>query len=55
MTQAVSKDPKEACRQAYGDEVVVHVRAPLAEQASLSCTNTSAKCQGAPWDLQNLR
>ncbi len=47
-------DPKEACRKAYGDEVVVHVRAPDPSVATLNCKSTALKCQGVPWDYQNL-
>jgi hypothetical protein len=54
ITAATAKDPKEACRLAYGDEVVVHVRAPVAEAATISCTSTEESCQGAPWDFEHL-
>ncbi|MBA2538319.1 MAG: hypothetical protein H0V17_01685 [Deltaproteobacteria bacterium] len=54
ITSATAKDPKEACRLAYGDEVVVHVRAPLAEAATLSCTSTEESCKGAPWEFSKL-
>jgi hypothetical protein len=54
ITAATSKDPKEACRQTYGDEVVVHVRAPVAEMAKLTCDMTKPQCQGIPWDFSNL-
>jgi hypothetical protein len=55
VTQSTAKDPKEACRQAYGDEVVVHVRAPVAELATLSCDTTKPNCEGIPWDMENLQ
>ncbi|MBX3162799.1 MAG: hypothetical protein KF773_42950 [Deltaproteobacteria bacterium] len=54
LSAATAKDPKEACRQAFGDEVVVHVRAPMAELATLSCDTSKPHCQGAVWDLENL-
>ena len=54
ITAATAKDPKEACRLAYGDEVVVHVRAPVAEAATISCTSTEESCQGAPWAFEHL-
>jgi hypothetical protein len=50
ITSATAKDPKEACRLTYGDEVVVHVRAPLAGMAKLSCSNPAPECQ-VPWDI----
>ncbi|MCW5803022.1 MAG: hypothetical protein KIT31_11605 [Deltaproteobacteria bacterium] len=50
ITAATAKDPKEACRQAYGDEVVVHVRAPNPDMATLSCSNPDPACQ-VPWDI----
>lgn len=54
ITAATAKDPKEACRLSYGDEVVVHVRAPAVEAATISCTSTEESCQGAPWDFEHL-
>jgi hypothetical protein len=54
ITAATAKDPKEACRQIYGEEVVVHVRAPLPGLATLSCDTTKPQCQGIPWDYSNL-
>ena len=54
LTAATAKDPKEACRTTYGDEVVVHVRAPTAEMAKLTCDTTKPSCAGAPWDFKNL-
>jgi len=54
ITASTAKDPKEACRQTYGDEVVVHVRAPSPELAKLSCDTTKPMCAGAPWDFSNL-
>jgi len=54
ITAATAKDPKEACRLTYGDEVVVHVRAPTPEMATISCTSTEPSCQGAPWDFEHL-
>ncbi len=54
ITSGTAKDPKEACRTAYGDDVVVHVRAPEPEVATLKCTSTKASCQGVPWDFDNL-
>jgi hypothetical protein len=38
----------------YGDEVVVHVRAPGPEIAELSCDTTKPSCEGAVWDFENL-
>lgn len=54
ITAATAKDPKEACRQTYGEEVVVHVRAPVSELATLSCNTAKPNCEGSPWDFQNL-
>jgi len=54
FTAATAKDPKEICRQVYGDEVVVHVRAPDPALATLSCDTTKPKCAGVPWDFANL-
>jgi hypothetical protein len=54
ISAATAKDPKEACRQVYGEEVVVHVRAPNPEAATLSCDTTRPNCQGVPWDFANL-
>jgi len=54
ITAATAKDPKEACRLTYGDEVVVHVRAPAAEAASISCTSQEESCKGSPWNFENL-
>jgi hypothetical protein len=54
ITSSTAKDPKEACRQTYGDEVVVHVRAPGPALAKLSCDTTKPMCAGAPWDFANL-
>jgi hypothetical protein len=52
ITSATAKDPKEACRLTYGEEVVVHVRAPAPSIAKLTCDPN--KCEGVPWDLPNL-
>ena len=54
ITAATAKDPKEACRATYGEEVVVHVRAPTADLATLSCDTTRPNCTGVPWDFANL-
>lgn len=54
ITAATAKDPKEACRQAYGEEVVVHVRAPDPALATLRCDTTKPSCEGVPWDFANL-
>jgi hypothetical protein len=54
ITTATAKDPKEACRQAYGEEVVVHVRAPGPEIAELSCDTSKPQCDGVPWDFSAL-
>jgi len=54
ISAATAKDPKEACRQVYGEEVVVHVRAPNPEAATLSCDTTKPSCAGVPWDFANL-
>jgi len=54
ITASTAKDPKEACRQTYGDDVVVHVRAPSPELATLRCDTSKPKCSGAPWDFPNL-
>lgn len=54
ITAATAKDPKEACRQIYGEEVVVHVRAPEPSLATLSCDTSRPNCSGAPWDFENL-
>jgi hypothetical protein len=54
ITSATAKDPKEACRLTYGEEVVVHVRAPSPEMAKLTCTNPDPSCQGAPWGFEKL-
>jgi hypothetical protein len=54
ITQATAKDPKEACRVTYGDEVVVHVRVPTPTMATVSCDMTQPKCAGVPWDFANL-
>jgi hypothetical protein len=54
LTTATAKDPKEACRITYGDEVVVHVRAPTPEMATMTCASTEESCQGAPWTFANL-
>jgi hypothetical protein len=54
ITAATAKDPKEACRQTYGDDVVVHVRAPDPGLATLSCDTTKPQCKGIPWDFKNL-
>jgi hypothetical protein len=54
ITSATSKDPKEACRTTYGDEVVVHVRAPGPEIAELKCDTTKPSCEGAVWDFEKL-
>jgi hypothetical protein len=55
ITAATSKDPKEACRTVYGDEVVVHIRAPDPSFATLSCDTTKPNCTGVPWDFSNLQ
>ncbi len=54
ISSATAKDPKEACRSTYGEEVVVHVRAPLPGLATLSCDTTKPSCEGIPWDFANL-
>ncbi len=54
ITAATAKDPKEACRAVYGEEVVVHVRAPLPGIASFRCDMTKPSCAGVPWDFANL-
>jgi len=54
ITPATAKDPKEACRQVYGEEVVVHVRAPEPSLATLTCDTSLPSCSGAPWDFDNL-
>jgi hypothetical protein len=54
ITAATAKDPKEACRATYGEEVVVHVRAPGPEIAELTCDTTKPQCEGIPWDFENL-
>jgi hypothetical protein len=54
ITSATAKDPKEACRTAYGDDVVVHVRAPTPDIATLSCDTSKPQCAGVPWDFENL-
>lgn len=54
ITASTAKDPKEACRTTYGEEVVVHVRAPLPGLATLTCDTTKAGCEGSPWDFGNL-
>jgi hypothetical protein len=54
ITAATAKDPKEACRQAYGDDVVVHVRAPDPTVATLKCDMTKPQCAGTPWGMMNL-
>ncbi len=54
ISAATAKDPKEACRTTYGDEVVVHVRAPGPEIAELKCDTTKPQCAGVPWDFENL-
>jgi len=54
LTAATAKDPKEACRATYGDEVVVHVRAPGPEIAELTCDTTKPQCEGIPWDFEAL-
>jgi hypothetical protein len=51
---SAANDPKEACRVTYGEEVVVHVRAPVAELATLSCDTTKPNCEGIPWEIGNL-
>lgn len=52
---SAAMDPKEACRVTYGDEVVVHVRAPTPDLATLTCDTTKPKCAGAPWDYPNVK
>ncbi len=47
------KDPKEACRKVYGEEVVIHVRAPDPSIATITC-DTSRKCDLPPWNFPNL-
>ena len=54
ITSATAKDPKEACRTTYGEEVVVHVRAPEPTMATLTCDTTKPSCEGVPWDFANL-
>jgi hypothetical protein len=54
ITSATAKDPKEACRTVYGEEVVVHVRAPGPGLATLSCDTTKPSCEGVPWTFANL-
>lgn len=54
ITAATAKDPKEACRQTYGEEVVVHVRAPDPSVARLKCDTAKPNCEGTPWDFGNL-
>ena len=54
ITSATAKDPKEACRQSYGEEVVVHVRAPDPSIARMTCDTTKPQCAGVPWDFANL-
>jgi hypothetical protein len=53
ITSGTAKDPKEACRTTYGEEVVVHVRAPLPEMATLTCSNPDPSCR-VPWDFESL-
>jgi hypothetical protein len=54
ITASTAKDPKEACRTTYGDEVVVHVRAPDPGLATLSCDTSKPQCKTVPWDFENL-
>jgi hypothetical protein len=54
ITPATAKDPKEACRQSYGEEIVVHVRAPDPSLATLTCDTSLPGCSSAPWDFANL-
>ena len=54
ITSATAKDPKAACRAVYGEEVVVHVRAPLPSMATMTCDATKPSCEGVPWDFANL-
>jgi hypothetical protein len=55
ITAATAKDPKEACRVTYGEEVVVHVRAPVEQLAKLTCDTSKKGCEGAPWDFANIK
>ena len=52
---SAAKDPKEACRQVYGEDVVVHVRAPSPNQATLTCNAKKSHCAGVPWAFANLK
>jgi hypothetical protein len=54
IMEATAKDPKEACRATYGEDIVVHVRFPTPETATIKCDTTKPKCAGAPWDFPNL-
>ena len=54
LTRATATDPKEACRETYGDEVVVHVRLPDPAIARVSCNMSVPGCQGVPWAFENL-
>jgi len=54
ITTATAKDPKEACRATYGEDIVVHVRFPTPETATITCDTSKPKCAGAPWDFANL-
>jgi hypothetical protein len=54
ITAATAKDPKEACRQTYGEDVVVHVRAPDTDLVTLTCDTAREGCEGAPWDFASL-
>jgi hypothetical protein len=38
----------------YGDDIVVHVRAPEPVHATLSCDTSKPQCKGRPWDFGNL-
>jgi 4-hydroxybenzoyl-CoA thioesterase len=38
----------------YGEDIVVHVRFPTPETATITCDTSKPKCAGAPWDFPNL-
>jgi hypothetical protein len=45
-----ANDPKQACAAAYGEEIVVHVRLPDPEIATVTCNARNAACTSAtPW------
>ncbi len=54
LNSTTAKDPKEACRMTYGDDVVVHVRAPARGHATMTCDTSKPHCAGRPWDFGNL-